>query len=141
MRWPTSLPSKVTFSLIFADPAQGVVGGGVQSHYPFVGATVLRVVAGVGASLSQGAGSAALADELLARLGSHQGPSEALRGVLQTCTDQHRRQLGVIGSSGDVAVYTGNRCIDFALHTSGFLGCRQYALSPEHAQRNGDGFR
>lgn len=104
----------MTFSLIFSDAGRRVVGGGVQSHYPFVGATVLRARAGVGVVVSQAVGEAALAEGLLDRLGDGAAPDEALADVLRSCTDPDTRQLAVVASTGEMAVHTGRQCIRFS---------------------------
>lgn len=133
----------MTFSLIFADPAGGVVGGGVQSHYPFVGATVLRARAGVGASVSQGVGSAALADELLGRLDGGEPPVDAMRAVVSGCVNPDSRQLAVIGSTGLKAVHTGAHCIAFAAESlnPGFLAVGNMLSQPDTLQAMATTFR
>jgi len=104
----------MTFSLIFSDANRGIVGGGVHSHYPFVGATVLRARAGVGVAVSQAVGEAALAEGLLGHLGDGAAPHEALAGVLRSCTYPDTRQLAVVASTGEMAVHTGRHCTPFS---------------------------
>lgn len=104
----------MTFSLIFSDANGRIVGGGVHSHYPFVGATVLRARAGVGVAVSQARGDAALAEGLLGRLGGGAAPDAALADVLRSCTDPDTRQLAVVASTGEMAVHTGRQCTQFS---------------------------
>lgn len=101
----------MTFSLIFADPAAQIVGGAVHSHYPFVGATVLRTRCGVGASLSQSTGDPTLAELLLDELQRGSDPSAAIAHVVATCDAPDFRQLAVINAAGQIATHTGSRCV------------------------------
>jgi uncharacterized Ntn-hydrolase superfamily protein len=111
--------SRGTFSAVGFDADTGDVGVAVQSKYFAVGAVVPWARAGVGAVATQAAGRAAYGPEILDLLAGRLDPEDAIRRVLATDERRDTRQLGVVGSSGRAAAFTGSECNEWAGHATG----------------------
>lgn len=108
-----------TYSIVARDPATGEMGVAVQSHWFNVGAAVAWAEAGVGAIATQSLVNVSYGPRGLALLKAGL-PADQVVHVL-TAGDSGRdfRQLAVVDAQGNVAAYTGRRCIAEAGHHTG----------------------
>jgi uncharacterized Ntn-hydrolase superfamily protein len=105
-----------TYSIVARDPETGELGAAVQSHWFGVGPIVPWVRAGVGAVATQsiadpGYGPRAL--DLLAD-DAHPGAQAVLADLVAADEVARFRQVAIVDASGEVAVHTGDGCIDWA---------------------------
>lgn len=95
------------------------MGVAVQSHWFSVGSIVAWAEAGVGAVATQ-----SLVDPAYGLLGfdmmrAGKTAKQALEGVLASDPGAAIRQVAMIDASGNVAVYTGKKCIPATGHIEG----------------------
>lgn len=107
----THAPLAHTYSIVARDPVTGEFGVAVQSHYFSVGPTVPWAESGVGAVATQ---SLVLVD--YGPLGlqlMRQGLSarEALDSLLRADPQRDGRQVAMVDAKGNVAAWTGPKCI------------------------------
>ncbi len=105
-----------TYSIVARDPETGELGAAVQSHWFGVGPIVPWVRPGVGAVATQsiadpGYGPRAL--DLLAG-DAHPGAQAVLADLIAADEVARFRQVAIVDASGEVAVHTGDGCIDWA---------------------------
>jgi uncharacterized Ntn-hydrolase superfamily protein len=105
-----------TYSIVACDPETGELGAAVQSHWFGVGPIVPWVRPGVGAVATQsiadpGYGPRAL--DLLEHEG-HLGARAVLDDLLAADEVARFRQVAIVDAGGEVAVHTGDGCIDWA---------------------------
>src|SRR5439155_9073296 len=111
-------PLAHTYSIVARDPATGEMGVAVQSHYFSVGPVVPWAEAGVGAVATQ---SLVLVDYGpngldLMRKGSTAG--QALDRLVKADSARDGRQVAMVDAHGNVAAWTGPKCIpDAGDHT------------------------
>jgi uncharacterized Ntn-hydrolase superfamily protein len=112
-------PLAHTFSIVACDPATGEMGVAVQSHWFSVGSIVSWGEAGAGAIATQSFVNVSYGPRGLALLKQGKNAGEVVR--LLTDTDEGRdvRQLAVVDAQGNVATWTGKRCIRDAGHRTG----------------------
>lgn len=91
----------------------------VQSHYFSVGSVVTWARSGVGAIATQSTAEISYGPIGLELMASGKTSQEALQSLLKTDQRADVRQVGMVDSHGNVATYTGSRCIDFAGHSTG----------------------
>src|SRR3954452_10809601 len=103
-----------TYSIVARDPQTGELGAAVQSHYFSVGSIVNRARAGVGAVCTQSLVEPAYAPRLLDRMAVGEGPGPALAAELAADDRRAYRQVAAVSAAGELAVHTGERCMDFA---------------------------
>src|SRR3954451_25138192 len=103
-----------TYSIVARDLPTGELGAAVQSHWFSVGSIVNKARAGVGAVCTQSLAEPAYAPRLLDRMASGEGPNSALAAELAADDRRAYRQVAVVAANGEVAVHTGERCMDFA---------------------------
>ncbi len=103
-----------TFSIVAVDPANGEIGVGVQSKFLSVGAVVPGVRAGAGAIATQAWANTTFGPRGLAALAEGLTPSAALDSVLAGDEQRDDRQVGIADATGQVATFTGSRCIAWA---------------------------
>jgi uncharacterized Ntn-hydrolase superfamily protein len=108
-----------TYSIVARDPEGGAIGVAVQSHWFSVGSVVSWGRAGVGAVATQSIAEPAYGPRLLAALEAGERPQAALDRLTGEDDAARFRQVAVVDSSGEVAVHTGDGCIEFAGHVSG----------------------
>jgi len=108
-----------TYSIVASDPATGAVGVAVQSHWFAVGPLVPWVRAGVGAVATQSIVEPAYGPRVLDALEAGRQPQSALDELVAADELARFRQVAVVGAAGEVAVHTGERCIQFAGHERG----------------------
>jgi uncharacterized Ntn-hydrolase superfamily protein len=112
-------PLAHTFSIVAEDSASGEMGVAVQSHWFSVGSVVSWAEAGAGALATQSFVNVSYGPRGLALLKEGKTAEEVVR--LLTASDEARdlRQLAVVDTRGNVAAWTGKRCIREAGHRTG----------------------
>lgn len=112
-------PLAHTYSIIARDEATGEIGVAVQSHWFSVGTSVSWAEAGVGAVATQSFTNKSFGIRGLALLKSGLNAQQALDSLLATDEGREVRQVAIVDTRGNVAVHTGNKCIDYAGHIKG----------------------
>ena len=108
-----------TFSIVARDPASGLMGVAVESHWFSVGSVVTWAEAGVGAVATQAMVEVSHGPLGLALMRGGRSASEALRALLAADEGRELRQVALVDSHGRVATHTGGRCIADAGHVMG----------------------
>jgi len=108
-----------TYSIVARDPATGEMGVAVQSHWFSVGTKVSWAQAGVGAIATQSFINADFGPEGLKLLAAGLSAEEASAQLLAQDDGAEFRQLAVVDSRGDVAAFTGSKCVAEAGHYVG----------------------
>lgn len=104
----------MTYSLVLAVPAVGMLAAATASRSAAVGSMVPAVWPGVGAVVSQAWTNTSLRGRVLSRLAGGADPTEVL-ATLSTMDPGHaRRQVGVVDVTGRVAAHTGEECSTWA---------------------------
>ena len=114
-----SEPLAHTFSIVARDPQTGELGVAVQSHWFAVGSIVSWAEPGVGAVATQSFVNASFGPRGLALLKEGKTAQEALKILIESDEGREMRQLAIVDADGNVAAYTGKRCIDEAGHITG----------------------
>ena len=117
-------PLAHTFSIVARDPATGEMGVAVQSHYFSVGPVVPWAEAGVGAVATQSLVLIDYGPNGLALMKKGLTAPQALDRLVQADTARAGRQVAMVDASGNVAAWTGPRCIPEAGHHTG----KQYSV-------------
>ncbi len=108
-----------TYSIVAFDPATGEFGVAVQSHWFSVGAIVPWAEAGVGAVATQSFVEPSYGPLGLALLKSGRSAKETLDGLLAADSNRDVRQVAIVDKLGNVANWTGPKCIAAAGGTTG----------------------
>ncbi|HEY8416307.1 MAG TPA: DUF1028 domain-containing protein [Thermaerobacter sp.] len=108
-----------TFSIVAADPEEGLWGVGVQSKFLAVGAVVPWAEAGVGAMATQAWANVAYGPEGLELLRRGLPAEEVVRRLVEADPGRDHRQLGVVDARGRAAAYTGKACFEWSGHRVG----------------------
>ena len=109
----------MTFSIV-ARSADGLLYGvAVASKFLGVGAVVPAAEAEVGALATQAHANLAYRPQGLALLRTGVAAADTVAGLVAADPGRAHRQLGVVGSDGDGATYTGDDCHDWAGGTVG----------------------
>ena len=102
----------MTFSVV---GRQGdAVGVAVASKFLAVGAMVPAARAGVGAVATQSYANLAYRADGLALLADGRTPGQTVEQLTMSDDGRDQRQLGVVGTTGDGATFTGPACHDWA---------------------------
>jgi uncharacterized Ntn-hydrolase superfamily protein len=104
-------PAHATFSIVARDPETGDLGVAVQSHYFSVGPIVPWAEPGVGAVATQSLVEVSYGPKGLQMMSSGRGAKQTLDELLSQDSNKEVRQVAMIDSRGDVAAWTGKRCI------------------------------
>ena len=112
-------PFAHTFSIVARDEKTGDLAVGVQSHWFSVGTSVSWGEAGVGVVATQSFTNKSFGIRGLRLLKEGKTAQEALDELLRTDEGREVRQVAIADAKGNVAVHTGNKCIDFAGHKKG----------------------
>lgn len=112
-------PLAHTFSIVAVDEKTGQIGVAVQSHWFSVGSIVSWAEAGAGAVATQSFVNPSFGPRGLALLKSGLSPQQALDTLVKEDKGRDFRQLAIINAKGQVAAYTGAKCISFASHIKG----------------------
>ncbi|HXL14693.1 MAG TPA: DUF1028 domain-containing protein [Methylomirabilota bacterium] len=107
-------PAQATFSIVARDPETGDLGVAVQSHYFSVGPIVPWAEPGVGAVATQSLVEVSYGPRGLQMMSSGRGAKQTLEELLSQDPNKEVRQVAMIDSHGDVAAWTGKRCIPSA---------------------------
>jgi uncharacterized Ntn-hydrolase superfamily protein len=114
-----STPFAYTFSIVARDPETGEMGVAVQSHWFSVGSIVSWAEAGVGAIATQSFVNVSFGSRGLELLKEGKTAQEALKTLIDSDEGRDMRQLAIINAKGNVAAYTGKKCIPDAGHIVG----------------------
>lgn len=114
-----STPLAHTYSIVARDPETGEMGVAVQSHWFSVGSLVSWAEAGVGAIATQSFVNVSFGPRGLELLKEGKSASEVLKLLIEADDGRDVRQLAIIDANGDVAAYTGKKCIPEAGHIIG----------------------
>ncbi len=112
-------PFAHTFSIVARDPQTGEMGVAVQSHWFSVGTIVTWAEAGVGAIATQSFVNASFGPRGLEMLKQGMTPQQAVDSLLASDDGREFRQLAIIDSKGNVASYTGRKCVQPAGNLTG----------------------
>ena len=112
-------PLAHTFSIVAVDEKTGDIGVAVQSHWFSVGSIVSWAEAGVGAVATQSFINPAFGPQGLALMKQGKTPQEALEQLIAADEGRDFRQVAFVNDKGQVAVYTGKKCIASAGHHTG----------------------
>lgn len=108
-----------TFSIVARDPISGDLGVAVQSHWFSVGSIVSWAEAGVGAIATQSLVNVSFGPRGLELLRQGKSAQETLDALIAADEGRDFRQVAIVDASGNVAVYTGKKCIADAGHIRG----------------------
>ena len=114
-----SEPLAHTYSIVAYDPATGDMGVAVQSHWFSVGPLVAWGEAGVGVVATQSFVNPDFGPNGLELLKSGLSPQEALDSLLNADEGKEVRQVAILNNKGEAAVFTGEKCIQYAGHILG----------------------
>ena len=105
-----------TYSIVARDPETGELGAAVQSHWFGVGPIVPWVRPGVGAVATQSIADPGYGPRALDLLeaDAHPGAQAVLADLIAADEVARFRQVAIVDASGEVAVHTGEGCIDWA---------------------------
>jgi uncharacterized Ntn-hydrolase superfamily protein len=112
-------PLAHTFSIVARDSVTGQMGVAVQSHWFSVGTAVSWAEAGVGAVATQSFVNKSFGLRGLSLLKNGLTAQQAVDSLLKDDEGREVRQLAIVDNKGNVAVHTGNGCIQFASHITG----------------------
>jgi uncharacterized Ntn-hydrolase superfamily protein len=116
---PVPAPLAHTYSIVARDPKTGEMGVAVQSHYFSVGPIVPWAEAGVGAVATQSLVLVDYGPDGLALMREGKTAKEALDQLVAADPHNAGRQVAMIDARGNVAAYTGPKCIPDAGHRTG----------------------
>jgi uncharacterized Ntn-hydrolase superfamily protein len=112
-------PLAHTFSIVARDPSTGEMGVAVQSHWFSVGSVVSWAEAGVGAIATQSFVNVSFGPRGLEMLKSGMNAKEVVDKLIAEDEGRDYRQLAIVDAKGNVAAYTGEKCIPAAGHITG----------------------
>jgi uncharacterized Ntn-hydrolase superfamily protein len=104
----------MTFSIVARSADGTAFGVAVASKFLAVGAAVPAAEAGVGALATQSYANLAYRPQGLALLRTGVAAAEVVAGLTAADGGRAQRQLGVVGSAGDGATFTGEACHEWA---------------------------
>lgn len=112
-------PLAHTYSIVARDTVTGEMGVAVQSHWFSVGTIVSWGEAGVGVIATQSFVNVSFGPNGLALLRDGLSAQATLDKLIEEDEGRDFRQLAILDSKGNVAVYTGKKCTDEAGHLKG----------------------
>ena len=112
-------PLAHTFSIVARDEKTGDLAVAVQSHWFGVGTLVPWVEAGVGVVATQSFVNKSYGPKALGLLKRGFTPQQALDSLLKADSSREMRQVAILDTKGNVASYTGAKCIQVAKHIKG----------------------
>lgn len=112
-------PFADTYSIVARDANTGDIGVAVQSHWFSVGTVVTWAEAGVGAIATQSFVNVSFGPNGLKLLKEGKTANEALEILLASDDARDYRQVAIIDTNGNVAAFTGKKCIAEAGHIVG----------------------
>ena len=117
--YKVSEPLAHTYSIVCRDEETGDIGVAVQSHWFSVGTSVSWAEAGVGAVATQSFTNKSFGIRGLNLLRNGLTAQQALDSLLSDDPGREVRQVAIVDVNGNVAVHTGENCIDYANHIKG----------------------
>ena len=106
-----------TYSIVAIDREAGWLGGAVQTHQMCVGARIPVIVPGVGVVNSQSAMNQKFPDIAMTMLRQQVSVQSIVDALVASDEGAAYRQLAVLASDGNIAAYSGERCIrEFGHH-------------------------
>lgn len=108
-----------TYSIVARDAKTGEMAVGVQSHWFAVGSLCPWVEAGVGAVATQSFVNVSYGPKGLELMREGKTAQEALDILVAADEGRDYRQVAMVDNQGNVASYTGTKCIAFAGHRQG----------------------
>ncbi len=108
-----------TYSIVAKDAETGEMGVAVQSHWFSVGSIVSWAESGAGAIATQSFVNVSFGPKGLEMLTQGKSAEEVLQILITSDEGRDYRQLAIVDSHGEVAVYTGKKCIAEAGHIKG----------------------
>ncbi len=112
-------PQVHTYSIFARDLQTGKMGVAVQSHWFSVGSIVTWAEAGVGAIATQSLVNPAFGPDDLKLSKKGKTAQEALKILIDADDGHDYRQLAIVDAHGNVATWTGPKCIAAAGHIIG----------------------
>lgn len=112
-------PLSHTYSIVAGDPLTGEMGVAVQSHWFSVGSVVSWAEAGIGAIATQSLVNVSFGPRGLEMLKSGMSAQEVVDKLIAEDEGRDYRQLAIVDVKGNVAAYTGEKCIPDAGHITG----------------------
>ncbi len=109
----------MTYSIVARDKKTGQLGVAVQSHYFQVSPAVPWALAGVGAVATQSRVNLSYGPLGLELLQAGYTAEQALKALTAGDPQAEGRQCAIVDAAGNVAAYTGPRCIPAAGHVIG----------------------
>ena len=116
---PAAVRPVNTYSIVARDPETGQLGVAVQSHWFSVGELVPWAQAGVGAVATQSFIQVRYGASGLDLMQSGLDAQRSLDALLKADANPGVRQVAMIDAGGNVAVHTGENCIQYAGHVVG----------------------
>jgi uncharacterized Ntn-hydrolase superfamily protein len=117
--WFKDDPFAHTYSIVAIDQETGDMGVAVQSHWFSVGTIVSWGKPGVGVVATQSLVNVSFGPKGLELLEAGDSPKEVLDKLLEEDEGREYRQVSVLGRNGEVAAFTGQKCIAEAGHQIG----------------------
>ncbi len=108
-----------TFSIVARDNLTGEMAVGVQSHWFSVGTIVSWGKSGVGVVATQSFVNPAFGPEGLKLMENGTAAKAAMEQMIEADEGRDFRQLALLDVHGDVATYTGKKCVESAHHIIG----------------------
>jgi uncharacterized Ntn-hydrolase superfamily protein len=112
-------PLAHTYSIVARDTITGEMGIAVQSHWFSVGSVVSWAEAGVGAIATQSLTNISFGPKGLEMLKQGMNAQEAVDNLIAEDEGRDYRQLAIVDAGGNVAAFTGKKCIPDAGHITG----------------------
>lgn len=109
-------PFAHTYSIVAIDTARGEMGVAVQSHWFSVGPVVPWAQPGVGVIATQSLVNISYGPRGLEMLSQGKSAQEVVEELTSTDEGRDFRQLAIIDANGNVATWTGAKCIAEAGH-------------------------
>jgi uncharacterized Ntn-hydrolase superfamily protein len=109
----------LTYSIVARDPDTGQLGVAAQSCYFALGAVLPWAQAGVGAVATQSMVDPGYGPRCLELLAAGADAADALAQVRAADRGHEVRQVGIVSATGDVASFTGAKCIDHVSQAGG----------------------
>lgn len=109
----------MTYSIVAYDPEQNQLGVAVQSHSLCVGAAVPWAEAGVGAVATQARSDPSYGTLGLTMMRAGKSAQQSLQELLASDSQVASRQVAMVDKQGNIAVHTGNKCVEAAGHRQG----------------------
>ena len=114
-------PFAHTFSIVAFDPVSGDMGIAVQSHWFSVGNTVSWGEAGVGVIATQALVNFNYGNDGLKLLKEGKRSKEVMDILLKNDPGREMRQVAILDKFGNIAVNTGQTCVNAAGHKKGLF--------------------